>query len=59
MAASDLTNELLNEAMPPVLDDSISFRIVDAVLQTLQDKNGEVQNMGVKWFKNGHYMCLL
>ena len=49
MAASDLTNELLSPSMEPTLNDSISYKVVEAVLNTLQDKNGEVQNMGVKW----------
>ena len=49
MATSDLTNELLSPAMEGVLNDSFSYKVVDAVLNTLQDKNGEVQNMGVKW----------
>ena len=50
MAASDLTNELLSPSMEPTLNDAISYKVVDAVLNTLQDKNGEVQNMGVKWY---------
>ena len=49
MAASDLTNELVSQSMEPTLNDSISYKVVEAVLNTLQDKNGEVQNMGVKW----------
>ena len=49
MATSDLTNELLSPAMEGVLNDAFSYKVVDAVLNTLQDKNGEVQNMGVKW----------
>jgi hypothetical protein len=49
MATSDLTNELLSPSMEGVLHDSFSYKVVDAVLNTLQDKNGEVQNMGVKW----------
>jgi hypothetical protein len=49
MATSDLTNELLSPTADPVLNDTVSHKIVDAVLGTLQDKNGEVQNMGVKW----------
>ena len=50
MAASDLTNELLSPSMEPTLNDSVSYKVVEAVLNTLQDKNGEVQNMGVKWY---------
>lgn len=49
MATSDLTNELLSPSMEPAINDSISFKVVDAVLNTLTDKNGEVQNIGVKW----------
>jgi hypothetical protein len=50
MAASDLTNELQSPSAESFINDSISHKVVDAVLTTLEDKNGEVQNMGVKWF---------
>ena len=50
MAANDLTNELLSPSMEPTLTDNVSYKVVEAVLNLLQDKNGEVQNMGVKWF---------
>jgi len=49
MATSDLTNELLSPQMESVLNDAFSYKVVDAVLNSLRDKNGEVQNMGVKW----------
>ena len=49
MAASDLTNELLSPSMEATINDSFSYKVVEAVLNTLQDNNGEVQNMGVKW----------
>jgi 2C-methyl-D-erythritol 2,4-cyclodiphosphate synthase len=50
MAANDLTNELLASTTDPQLNDNTSSKIVEAVLNLLQDKNGEVQNMGVKWY---------
>jgi len=50
MATSDLTNELLSPSAEPTLHDSYSYKLLDAVLNTLNDKNGEVQNMGVKWY---------
>ena len=50
MAASDLTNELQSPSTEAFINDSISHKVVDAVLTTLEDKNGEVQNMGVKWY---------
>lgn len=50
MATSDLTNELLSPSMEATLNDSVSYKVVEAVLNTLQDKNGEVQNIGVKWY---------
>jgi hypothetical protein len=50
MATSDLTNELQNPATEQLISDVMSYKIVEAVLTTLQDKNGEVQNMGVKWY---------
>lgn len=55
MAASDLTNELQSPLNEQFLNDS--FKLVDAVLTTLEDKNGEVQNMGVKWYSVSGY-CL-
>lgn len=54
MAASDLTNELQNPSPEPLINDSIGHRVVEAVLTTLEDKNGEVQNMGVKWHSVFH-----
>ena len=50
MATSDLTNELLGPGMEPNLNESLIYKVVETVLNTLQDKNGEVQNMGVKWY---------
>jgi hypothetical protein len=50
MAASDLTNELTNPQGAIALDDNNSYKVVEAVLNSLQDKNGEVQNMSVKWY---------
>jgi cullin-associated NEDD8-dissociated protein 1 len=43
-------NDLLAELTKPrgQLDDVLASRLVDAVLKTLEDANGEVQNMGVK-----------
>jgi hypothetical protein len=58
MAASDLTNELRNPATDPLNNDQMSYKIVDAVLGTLQDTNGEVQNMGVKWYLNSRRMLI-
>jgi hypothetical protein len=50
MAASDLTRELLSPGMDPFANDNITYRIVEIVLKTLQDTNGEVKNMAVKWY---------
>jgi hypothetical protein len=50
MATSDLTNELLSASAETTLHDSYSYKLLDAVLTILQDTNGEVQNMGVKWY---------
>jgi cullin-associated NEDD8-dissociated protein 1 len=49
MALSDLVN-LLNAASPHILtnDYNISAKTVDALLQALKDKNGEVQNMAIQ-----------
>ena len=46
MALNDLLTELQKSDVP--LDDSTAARLIDAVLKTLEDKTGEVQNMGIK-----------
>ena len=58
MATSDLTNGLLDPQTESTLNDSYSYKVVEAVLGTLQDKNGEVQNMGVKWQIAPHAIVL-
>ena len=45
--------------MEPTLNDTVSYKVVEAVLNTLQDKNGEVQNMGVKWYSMNRLVCLI
>jgi cullin-associated NEDD8-dissociated protein 1 len=47
MALNDLTNELQKENFS--LEDSTEQKVLRAVLKLLEDKNGEVQNLAVKW----------
>lgn len=47
MATNDLTNELQKETF--VLDEGTERKMVAAVLKLMDDKNGEVQNLAVKW----------
>jgi hypothetical protein len=47
MALNDLTNELQKENFS--LEDSTEQKVIRAVLKLLEDKNGEVQNLAVKW----------
>lgn len=46
MALNDLLGEVQKSNNP--YDDQVTSRLLDGVLKTLEDKNGEVQNMGVK-----------
>lgn len=48
MALNDLTNELQKENFS--LEDSTEQKVLRAVLKLLEDKNGEVQNLAVKWY---------
>ena len=47
MATNDLINELSKDSF--ALDETMERKIVAAVLKLLDDKNGEVQNLAVKW----------
>jgi cullin-associated NEDD8-dissociated protein 1 len=51
MALNDLLN-ILNNAKGDLLvhDFNIAARTVDAIIQTLDDQNGEVQNLAIKWY---------
>ena len=50
MALNDLL-AILNSAKGDLLahDYSIAARTVDAIIKTLDDQNGEVQNLAIKW----------
>lgn len=48
MATNDLMSELQKDSIK--LDDESEKKVVKAVLRLLEDKNGEVQNLAVKWF---------
>lgn len=47
MATNDLMSELQKDSIK--LDDESEKKVVKAVLRLLEDKNGEVQNLAVKW----------
>lgn len=47
MALNDLMNELQKESLH--MDNTIEGKVVRAVLQLVDDKNSEVQNLAVKW----------
>jgi hypothetical protein len=47
MATNDLMTELQKDSIK--LDDESEKKVVKAVLRLLEDKNGEVQNLAVKW----------
>ncbi len=50
MATNDLMTELQKDSIK--LDDESEKKVVKAVLRLLEDKNGEVQNLAVKWYEN-------
>lgn len=49
MALNDLMNELQKESFH--MDALIEGKVVKAVLLLMDDKNSEVQNLAVKWYK--------
>lgn len=51
MATNDLMTELQKDSIK--LDDESEKKVVRMVLRLLEDKNGEVQNLAVKW-----YVCI-
>lgn len=48
MATNDLMSELQKDSIK--LDDDSERKVVRMLLRLLEDKNGEVQNLAVKWF---------
>ena len=47
MATNDLMTELQKGSIK--LDDDSEKKVVHSVLKLVEDKNGEVQNLAVKW----------
>lgn len=47
MATNDLMAELQRDSIK--LDDDSERKVVQAVLRLVEDKNGEVQNLAVRW----------
>lgn len=47
MATNDLMTELQKDSIK--LDDDSERKVVKMILKLLEDKNGEVQNLAVKW----------
>lgn len=47
MATNDLMLELQKDSIK--LDEDIERKVVSMLLRLLEDKNGEVQNLAVKW----------
>lgn len=47
MATSDLMSELQKDSIQ--LDEDSERKVVRMLLRLLEDKNGEVQNLAVKW----------
>lgn len=48
MAANDLMMELQKDSIK--LDEESERKVVTMLLKLLEDKNGEVQNLAVKWY---------
>ena len=47
MATNDLMTELQRDSIK--LDDDSERKVVQAILKLVEDKNGEVQNLAVRW----------
>ena len=54
MATNDLMSELQKDSIK--LDDESEKKVVKAVLRLLEDKNGEVQNLAVKWWVQRNFI---
>ena len=50
MATNDLMGELAKDSIK--LDDDSERKVVHSVLKLVEDKNGEVQNLAVKWYNS-------
>lgn len=50
MATNDLMMELQKDSIK--LDEDSERKVVTMILKLLEDKNGEVQNLAVKWYPN-------
>lgn len=50
MATNDLMSELQKDSIK--LDDDSERKVVKMILKLLEDKNGEVQNLAVKWYRS-------
>lgn len=63
MATNDLMTELQKDSIK--LDDDSERKVVKMLLRLLEDKNGEVQNLAVKWWvlhaivNYFHFMCMV
>lgn len=53
MATNDLMTELQKDSIK--LDDDSERKVVRMLLKLLEDKNGEVQNLAVKWYVTNSY----
>lgn len=52
MATNDLMHELQKDSIK--LDEDSERKVVNMLLKLLEDKNGEVQNLAVKWYMHAH-----
>lgn len=52
MATNDLMQELQKDSIK--LDEDSERKVVNILLKMLEDKNGEVQNLAVKWYMHAH-----
>ena len=54
MATNDLMAELQKDSIK--LDDDSERKVVKMLLKLLEDKNGEVQNLTVRWYKHLYFL---
>lgn len=55
MALNDLINDLQKNNLRN-MDENIERKIIRAVLALMNDKNGEVQNLAVKWYARDDFV---
>lgn len=57
MSLNDLLGMLTNNTNFQSAESSVMSKLTDAVVRALDDANGEVQNLAVKWYVSYTFLC--